>query len=459
MARRSGRDLLGWFTFLMSHRVAGQGRMHQAPQNSVSRDTQPEEHTRWNFAIITTEASAFMSGIAWTDPATVLPLFIGLVFPSTILIGLVTVLQRLGWILPQLPMAAIVGHRPQRLPYLRWGVFVGRLPLLAFVLYLWFKGVGSPPAVILFMLLAYFSVALGNGVVAVPWQDIIAKSIPGRIRGRFFGTMQFITAVATIGVGFVVRWMLGPRGPHFPINYTILFTLAAFFITISTVGCWLVREPIRPVLDRPQSLRNLLGNVRPLLRKEPSLLVLSVVALLGFGLSATTPFYIVYGTTRLGVQAQAAGVYIWAATLGSASFSLIWAHLNDRFGPRAVVRGACLCAALAPALALAIPAVVSVPSPVLAYVFGLVFLVAGATLAGMWMGTNNYLLELATHQERPRYIAVFNTLALPGATMPLLIGWLLSFTPFRPVFALLLACGAAAVYLSWRMPLPHLRHP
>jgi MFS family permease len=399
--------------------------------------------------------------MAWTDPSTVLPLFIRSLGGSTVLVGLVTVLQRLGWMLPQLPMAAIVGHRPRRRPYLQWGVFIGRLPFLVFLAYLWSAGLGNPSLVLAFMLFAYFAVALGNGVVAVPWQDIIAKSIPSRIRGRFFGTMQCITGCAAFAVGFVVRWALGPRGPAYPHSYFLLFTLAAVFMGFSTIGCWLAREPIRPVRDQPHSLRELFFGLAPLARSDRSLRLLALVALLAGGVLNCTPFYIVFATRELGVQPQLAGVYIWGSTLGAAISSLIWAHFNDRYGPRTVLRGAAISATLAPTFALLLPALISLSlghspsgSQVLPYVFVLVFLASGAAMPGMWMGNNNYLLELAGHEDRPRYIAAFNTFALPGALLPLLIGWLLSFIPFRWVFALLIALGLTAISLSIRMPRP-----
>jgi len=415
------------------------------------------EHTRWNFWVIATECSAFQSGLAWVDPATVLPLFVTRLTGSTVLVGLVTVLQRLGYMLPQLPMAAILGHRPRRAPFLRWGVLWGRLPFIGFVIYLWARGVGEPGVVILLMMVAYLSVGLGNGVVAVPWQDIIAKSIPSFLRGRFFGAIHFATATAAIGVGFAVRWMLGSSGPGFPRSYTILFTLVAVFLAISTIGCWMVREPIRPVLDRPQSLREIVRGAVPLLRGRPAFRMLVVTGLLAFSMSYLMPFYMVYARRELGVQEAMAGVYILVMMVGTATFGLVWGQINDRWGPRSVIRGACGVVLLTPILALGLPAVGSAApgaGQMLPGLFSLVFLCGGASYAGIWTGVTNYLFELTSHQDRPRYIALFNLFTLPGALVPLLIGLLLNYLPFPAVFSLMVACGGAALLLSWRLPHP-----
>ena len=434
-------------------------------ENSTSRHNDAAEHTRWNFAVITTESSAFMIGLAWVDPATVLPLFIYRLTHSTVLVGVTAVLQRLGYMLPQLPIAAIIGHRPRRAPILRWGVLLGRMPFIAFVIFLWTRGIQNATFVIWFMMGAYFFAATGNGVVAVPWQDIIAKSIPARLRGRFFAAQQLICAFAAVGVGFVVRWILGPGGPGFPRDYTILFSLLVTGFIISAIGCWMIREPIRPVWDRPQSLRKIIAGAGPMLRDHRAFRYLVLTILLGTSLNFTTPFYMVYARQELGVPESIAGVYIWAMTLSGAAFSWIWGQFNDRKGPRGVLRGACTCIALTPFTALAIPALVHAAAPLaprlgdlLPYLFAPVFLMAGSATGGMWMGSINYLFELSSHEERPRYIALMNFLGAPGAFMPLLIGWLLTFLPFRLVFAFLALCGIGAAVAAWRLPSPSPNH-
>ena len=176
--------------------------MTEAEVQTHSAASTANEHTRWNFVVMIVEAVFSSAGLAWTDPGTVLPVFIGLLGGSTVLVGLVPVLMQIGWILPQLPIAALVGHVPERRPYLRWGVTIGRLPFLAFVAYLWVAGTRNAAAVLVFLLFGYFSMALGNGFIAVLVQDLTAKSIPSGLRGRFLGLMQLSCAVAAVGVGF-----------------------------------------------------------------------------------------------------------------------------------------------------------------------------------------------------------------------------------------------------------------
>ena len=170
-----------------------------------SRRNESAQHTRWNFGVIVGESTFFMSGLAWVDPAAVLPLFIARLTPSTVVIGAIAVLQQVGWKAPQIFMAAALGHRPHKLPFLRWPVLIGRLPFFAFVGYLWLQGIENSGLVIWFLAIALACISFGNGILGISWNDIIAKSIPPRLRGRFFGSMQFATAVAAFAVGFAVR--------------------------------------------------------------------------------------------------------------------------------------------------------------------------------------------------------------------------------------------------------------
>jgi hypothetical protein len=109
---------------------------------------------------------------------------------------------------------------------------------------------------------------------------------------------------------------------------------------------------------------------------------------------------------------------------------------------------------LAPLLALGLPPLVAAAriETALPYLFALVFLAGGSTMGAFRMGLSNYLFELASDEERPRYIAVMSTLAMPGALVPLAVGWALNFISFPMLFLCLATGGATAVAISATMP-------
>jgi MFS family permease len=153
------------------------------------------------------------------------------------------------------------------------------------------------------------------------------------------------------------------------------------------------------------------------------------------------------------------GVYIWGMAIGGSLASLFWGYLNDRRGPRAVLRGVSFLVVTTPLLAMGIPAGLSSLAEVapamgsaLPYVFGLVFVVGGSTMGAMWIGTTTYLFELCGHEDRPRYIASFHFCTLPGALGALGTGWLLSFMNFSIVLVLLALGGATMIAAALRLP-------
>jgi MFS family permease len=240
-----------------------------------------------------------------------------------------------------------------------------------------------------------------------------------------------------------------------------MFTMAGVFFTISTIGCWVVREPIRPVLDEPESIRELVSGGATLLREHREFRSLAVVTFLAFGLNLTMPFYILYAKAHLGVPDEMAGIYIWAAVLSGGPIGLLWGRVNDRRGPRTVLRGGCIMATLAPALAILIPWAARAASAVfpgapgaVPYLYALVFLVGGSSFGPLWMGSNNYLFELASHEDRHRYIALLATLTAPRTLFPLLTGAVLAVVRFEIVFAVLVALGVATIVVSWRLKRP-----
>jgi hypothetical protein len=83
--------------------------------------------------------------------------------------------------------------------------------------------------------------------------------------------------------------------------------------------------------------------------------------------------------------------------------------------------------------------------------FVLVFALLGGTMSGMRLGYSNFILEMAPVQLRPTCVALQNTLLLPVAILPLVVGVLIEAWSYP----LLLACGvlvmAVTLWLGYRL--------
>ncbi|UCH35611.1 MAG: MFS transporter [Armatimonadota bacterium] len=423
------------------------GVSHIAP-DLAERPTEPAAaypHTRWNFTVIVTDASAFMTGLAFASPMIVIPLLVERLTGSTVLVGLVIALQMAGWVLPQLPVASAVEHRPRKKPFMLKVCLLGRLPvvLIPFALVVL---AGRPHLVLAVLLAVHFLFFLSDGMTGVPWTDIGAKTIPPRLRGRFFGTMQLVAGTLSVLAGVAVRRILDdPRLPY-PRDYALLFTIQFALIMVSWVFLALIREPVRPVRAERRGLRRMLRDAPGLLAGNPQFLrLIMVMALVGVG-SLAVPFYAVYATEKLGVAEAMAGFFISAQMAGGIVSSMVWGLLSDRRGSKRVVQGTTICSLGTPLVALLVPLVLARHTPgALAYGYALTFFLLGATFNGTWIGPTNFVLELVGDEERPSYVALLYAMSAPLVLLPIIGGWLIRVTSYQVVFVIAALCGAIAV--------------
>ncbi|HWQ15831.1 MAG TPA: MFS transporter [Roseiflexaceae bacterium] len=404
---------------------------------------------RRNYRLGVINGVSFGLGESLASPALVLALLIRQLGGSLALVGALPAIQTAGYLLPQLLVSGRLQARPYKLPVYR--LFGGlRLLTWAALAGAIFAAGALPPAVALALVVGGFALftSLG-GVTALTFQDIVAKVIPPRRRGSFFGRRQLLAGLLTfVAGGTLVRWLLGEGGPlPFPANFGALALLSLLCFGVGIGSFALVREP--PQLRLGQALR--LGEG---LRRAPQLLranrnyrwFILARLLLRVGQIAE-PFYIVYATESLGLPKSAAGAFVAAWALAAALSNLLWGRVSDRRGNRRLILIAGVLMALAPLLMLAGPAAVQILGlgPLaLTAALGLVFLLVGAAADGMAMAGMTYLLEIVPEEERPTYMGLANTILGAGALVPVAGGWLVALLGYGGTFAL----GAAAALLG-----------
>lgn len=413
------------------------------------------QHTRWNFVVIVIESSFFIAGLAFIDPVAVLPVLVNALTGSEVLVGLMAAIQRTGWIVPQLLAASFVLHRTRKKPFVIWPCIIARVPFVGLAAAFTLVEPGSHTQALLGLLIGVYTVFFfTDGLVGVPWQDIIARTIPPWLRGRFFGSMQFIGGLLTIGAAWMVRRVLADPSLPFPQNYGRLFILLCACMALSTVALVLLREPAGSQAPERQSLLSILRAVPGTLRRYPILRrVVILHNLCGLG-GLALPFYAIYGQQRLHLPDYVAGTFIGAATIGAVGASLLWAYINDRHGSAWLVRSVALVALGPPIGALCmLPITGAVGSgPEIGYIYAGVFLLNGATGGGLWMAFTNYVMEIAPEDTRPLFLGLAATLTAPTVLLPVLGGWMLGAISYETLFAIVVAGSVVAFGYSLRLP-------
>lgn len=411
---------------------------------------------RRNYQLGMINGIAFTVGEALSSPSLVLALLIRQLGGSLTLVGLLPALQSGGYLLPQL----LVGGRIQAMPRKLWvyqrAAFV-RVAVYVAMLAAIFAAASVPAWLSLWLIVGCFSVFnFAGGTSTLAFQDVVAKVIPPRRRGSFFGTRQLVGGLLSfLLVGPLVGWLLGARSPlPFPYNYGALCLLGLFGIGSGLLAFALVTEPPATQVGARTTLAEALRRAPALLREHATYrwFIISRV-LTRFALIAE-PFYIIYAIESLGLPAGVAGIYLAVRAITGALSNLVWSRVSERSGNERLVRLSGVLVALTPLLALAGPSLIGLlglGSLGLQLALGLVFLSSGAAADASNLAGSTYLLEIVPAGERPTYIGLANTIMGLATFVPVLGGALVPLIGYVGTFAVGLLFALLALLASLRL--------
>jgi MFS family permease len=384
----------------------------------------------------------FQLSEAFSNINTVLPSFIATLTGSTIVIGVLVVAQELGNVVPQMFTAYHVEDRPYEKPILMWIITMRWVSwgLLAVVTAMF--ALDRPDLVLILLVGLFASFSMAGGVGSVVYADVFAKAIPTERRGRFIGWKQLVGYTLAIGAGWVVAWILAdPERIPYPLNYGLIFALAAGFLLIAFAGIAIVKEPPSTHERQTESLRESLKRAVHLTRINRNFRRLITARGLTAVLVLSAPFFVLYALNDVGVPQAAVGLFLAAQMTGAALSNLLWGYLGDRFGNRAVLVGTSVAGLGAPIAALAALAVG--PTPLY-----LTFFLVGATMSGLRLGYSNFILEMAPDHLRATCVALLGTLLAPLALVPLAIGIVVTWVPLATVLLLDAVAMTGAIVMS-----------
>ncbi len=390
-----------------------------------------ERNYTWNFTVNLLDGTIFTFGASFISSTTILPLFLSKLTTNSFAFGFLAVIAQAGWFLPQIFTANSMERLARKKPVVaNLGMFLERLPIWVMLAAVFFAS-RRPGLALALVLGGYAWHALGAGIVAVSWQDLIARCFPVTRRGKFFGLTSF-TGAGMGALGAVLStWLLNRYA--FPTNFGYAFAIAATAITASWVFLSLTREPVQaPTVHRRGNLEYL-ASLPPLLRGDANfrrfLTVRMLMALGGMG----SGFVTVAAVSRWQIPDSTAGLFTLALLIGQTMGTLLFGFLADRFGHK-------LCLELGAAAGLAGYVIAWLArDPIWYYaVFGLLGVLLGAILVSGIL----IVMEFSGPERRPTYVGVANTgVGVVGAVAPLL-GAGLAEVGFAWLFV-----ASAAVYL------------
>jgi MFS family permease len=389
----------------------------------------PVPNYRWNFVAFIVDYAFFSIAIAFANPSSVLPAFVGQFTRSAPIIGLVSTVWNGCWLIPQVVAARAINDKPRKKPYLMIGLS-GRVAFWIIALALWL-GLARRPAAILplfFVCIGLFTTP--DGLASVAWFDMLARAIPVKRRGRLMGIAQIISGFAGLGVGAAISLILDSPHIPFPTDYALIFTLAGVAFIPSIVALTLLREAGTETPQTDTGKRGRDGWLTPL-REDPTFRRLMTCRILVGMVSLVTPFYVVHATDVLNLPVAVVGSFVGAQQVAGAAFGALLGLVSDRRGPISTIRVGSAIAVAGPLFALLAHVA---DGGLLSRAYPFVYVALAAYQSTTMLGFYNYLLEIAPDRVRPSYVGLGNTILGVLTLAPTLGGWLLQATSYTVLF-------------------------
>jgi MFS family permease len=412
-------------------------------QEAISNSNEPVY--RRNFIYFLLDGILFSVAMAILGTTTVIPDFIRSLTDSEILIGYSATLFEIGFTLPQLFIARyIVGATHKKWWFIGPNIPV-RFVILIFALLTVWLGAGQPLAILIAFYICYGIASFGDGLVGVPWYDLIGSSLDDKWRARMLGlqnAISYIIILALSGLGLVAYIL---AASDFPNNYAMLFGISGILFVISILPVIFVKElPSGKAVEKLPAMSEFLPSLGRVLKDDKPFrdFVIARIFIIFFGLA--TPFYIGYGTEKLGLSsALAVPQLLFMQTLGGISGSLLFAWLgarNNLLFLRLGLLGATfvpICAMLAPVFG--------------TWMLTIAFFIFGLCLGNLFFSLQNWLITYASHEQRPIYTGLAGTIgAVVSVIAPFIGGTIVQNIGYEAVFIVAIVMVLAALFMTLR---------
>lgn len=414
--------------------------------------TLPDESRR--FWRIAGAGAAFQGGAAAVDSATVVASLVFHLTGSAFAVGFASAILRLGWLLPQLLVGYLAERAERRMPFYVFGAY-GRATCLAFIaILLWW---GSdwpqfdwPPVPLAVGFLALWTVyAFVSGVVAVPYNDIVGRSIRSEARSRMLAWRFFGGGL----IAFAVAGFVGLTIDALPLllAHAVIFALAALLMILSSTFFVAAGEPPVPARKAgtatPPGITAFLRGGWQVLQDDTRFRLFLYSQWLGGATLMALPFYVVAAAGN-GIGAADVGILLGAQTAGALLSNPLWGWLGDGAGKLAMLRMVAIVRLVPPFIAIWL---IWAGAGLIG--FALLFVLIGAMMNGVTIGYLGYLMEISPDDRRPAYSAYFNALAAPAALLPLLGAGFVALISIQAVFGAAILAALWQIYLLTRIAL------
>ena len=389
-----------------------------------------------NFFANLMDACFWFFGDSFAAAYTIMPVFISTMTDSPILIGLIPALDGAGWFLPQLFLARTLEGKNRRMPIVRFLGIFDRIPFLFLALGAFLIPQLDKRIALILILVIYAIKAFSGGLVALPWQELIATVIPVSHRGRYWGYSLILGKLMGLGGAAITGILL--VSITYPYNYATMFLIGFCAVSISYI--FLIMN-IEPEIARQNSAESfsLLTRIRGVFREDRNFLIYLINRGFIFLAGMALAFITVYGINKYNLPIAQSATFTAIMLVSEIVGFGIWGNLGDRSGYKRVIEISNLILILGIGSLLLVNAL---------WALYLVFALMSFAHSGEYIADQNFAMEFGTEENRPTYIGMSKTLTGPFFLLaPILGGSLIQFWGYNSMFlaALILAVTAFTI--------------
>ncbi len=372
------------------------------------------------FASVATAGITFQAGSAAVDSATIMSSLVYQLTGSPIAVGAVTAILRFGWLFPQLIVGFLAQRDGSSMRYYVIGAF-GRASCMALLALLLTIGSDISTLTLSILVLAIWTAySFISGVVAVPYNDIVARSVHSELRSRLLATRFFGGGVLALVVVAIADRLAGKLA--FPLSYAAIIAMASVLMYFSSVVFTAMGEPesTSKTQEKPTFFQYLKDGI-VVFRTDLKFRKFVYAQWCGGAVLMAMPFYIVQADAN-GINLRNVALLLGAQTTGALISNALWGWWGDHFGKASLLKSIAVGRILPPTVILLLTFTRIFDDNQMFFVFVGIFFILGALANGLTIAVIGFLMEISPNNLRPAYSGYFNAITAPAFLLPLLAG-------------------------------------
>ena len=372
------------------------------------------------FGSVASAGIAFQAGSAAVDSATIMSALVYQLTGSSIVVGAVTAILRFGWLSPQLIVGFLAQRRGSSMQYYVIGAFGRAICMALLALVLLFGSHWSTLLLSVAVMILWTGYSFISGVVAVPYNDIVARSVPSKQRSRLMATRFFGGGMLALGVAAIADRLV--NNVTFPMSYAAIIAMASALMFISSGVFVSMGEPEEKSRDASKpTFYGYLVEGRKVFRTDKTFRLFVYAQWCGGAVLMAMPFYVVQASA-IGFDLNRIALLLGAQTAGALASNILWGWWGDHLGKGSLLRAIAVGRIFPPAAILVIVATQPTSIELVLYAFVILLFTLGALANGLTIAVIGFLMEISPDNLRPSYSGYFNAITAPAFLLPLLAG-------------------------------------